>query len=258
MRFLRGPVFVVACILAVAIGVGLGSGWFKRAATNIEQSPVTLGVGAPPGPMRMTGEEYARYRSQHAIFLDGKVPELTDLFSLLRDFDFRGDCQRLYGPARCQIEDTTPFFRALLAESDPKIEALFLVRDRPAGKPYAETIRTAFILGKDGRMKIIVETPGEVRELTALVVAGDPKEERRIAFRLLDRSTRKDMRDYPWEPKSFGVYIADDPGELKRLAGGGPASLVLQDAGGKTLSKVTITPGLEQRHRFFAAVKEKS
>ena len=35
MRLLRGPYFVVACLLAVAIGVALGGGWFWRAWVQV-------------------------------------------------------------------------------------------------------------------------------------------------------------------------------------------------------------------------------
>ena len=37
MRWLRGPYFVVACLLAVAIGVALGgAGWFQQAWVAVE------------------------------------------------------------------------------------------------------------------------------------------------------------------------------------------------------------------------------
>jgi hypothetical protein len=212
----------------------------------------------------MTVEEYSQYRVRVAKVLEGKVPEHTQLLSF-GDFDFSGFCERFNGPKRCQVQDMTPFFRALLAESDPKTEDFFLVKDRPEGKPHAETVRTAFILGKDGRAKIIVETPGEVRELAARVVAGGAKEEARIAFRLLDRSTRIDKRDSPWVAKSFAVFIADDPGELKRLPNGCLASLAFEDMAppgqqpaARVLPAVSITPALEQRHKFFAAVTGKT
>ena len=105
-------------------------------------------------------------------------------------------------------------------------------------------MRGAFILGKDGKVKVIVEAPGEVTALAALVIAGGGN--RRLAFRAVAQGGKS-------------VHIADDPGELERLAGGSPASLVFEDASpgqvSRTLWKLTITPGLEQRHRFYAALK---
>jgi hypothetical protein len=264
MRLLRGPFFLVACLLAIAVGVGFGSGWFRRAATNIEQSPTTLGLGAPPGPLRMTVEEDSQHRARVAAAFEGKVPEHEQLL-FFGDFDFEGFCHRLNGPERCQVDYATAFLRALLAESDPKTEDFFLVKYRPEGKPHAESVRAAFLLGKDGRAKIIVETPGDVRELSALILAGGAKEGTRIAFRLLDKSTRIDKRDSPWVTRSFAVFIADDPGELKRLPNGCLASLAFEDmgapgqpSGAKALGAVTITPTLEPRHKFFAVIAGKA
>ena len=262
MRWLRGPFFLVACILAVAIGVGAGSGWFQRAARNFEQSPGTLGLGAPPGPLRLFEEEHDAYQGRLKVALEGGVPEHTSLFSLITMGDFSeadGGCHRI--TRRCEVTNLTPFFRALLAESDPKIEDFLSVRDWPRGKPRAGAIRTAFILGLDGKLKIVVEAPGEVRELTARVMAGGTGEDRRIGFRFLDRSERPDMSVYPPKSRSWAVFMADDPGELKALADGSPPALLLQDSSAagepRTLSKLTITPGLAQRHRFFAVLKGK-
>jgi hypothetical protein len=265
MRLLRGPWFVVACLLAVAIGAGVGSGWFQSAGRKIEQSPTTLGFGAPPGPIRLFDEkEYDAYRRRLEVALEGGLPEHTDLFSQIREQDFtlsQGTvCERFFLPKRCDVESMTPFFRALL-ESDPKIEHFLLVRNWTRGNPRGDGIRTAFILGKDGKLKIVVEAPGEVRELTARVMAGGGGEDRRVVFRLLDRSERPDWSVYPPKPKSWAVFMADDPGELKALADGSPPALLLQDAsaGGepRTLWKLTITPGLARRHRFFAVLKGK-
>jgi hypothetical protein len=265
MRLLRGPFFVIACLLAVAVGLGVGSGWFQRAARKIEQSPATLGLGAPPGPIRLFDEkEYQAYRRRLERAVEGGLPEHTDLFSQIGEQDFTLDlakpCERFFYPKRCDVESMTPFFRALL-ESDPKIEHFMLVRNWSRGNPRGGGIRTAFILGKDGKLKIVVEAPGEVRELAARVIAGGAGEDRRIVFGLVDRSNRPDWSVYPPEPKSWAVFMADDPGELKALADGSPPALFLEDAsaGGepRTLWKLTITPGLAQRHRFFAVLKGK-
>jgi hypothetical protein len=48
MRLLRGPYFVVACLLAVGIGVVLGGGWFWRAWVQV--APTN-----PPAPANLSG-----------------------------------------------------------------------------------------------------------------------------------------------------------------------------------------------------------
>jgi hypothetical protein len=117
-------------------------------------------------------------------------------------------------------------------------------------------------LGKDGKVKIVTEVPGDVRELTVRVIAGGAGGDRRIVFALLNRSERPDKDFYPPQPRSWAVFMADDPGELKALADGSPPTLLLQDPSlpgePRTLSRLTITSGLERRYRVFAALKDPS
>ena len=57
MRWLRGPYFVVACLLAVAVGVVLGGGWFHRLWVAVEavsyQQPPGITGGVEPIFLRM-------------------------------------------------------------------------------------------------------------------------------------------------------------------------------------------------------------
>ena len=48
MRLLRGPFFLVACIVAVALGVAAGAGWFQRAWRTVEPSLPAPVTEAPP------------------------------------------------------------------------------------------------------------------------------------------------------------------------------------------------------------------
>jgi hypothetical protein len=182
----------------------------------------------------MTVDEYVPYLRRVTAMKWDSLAEYRTLLGLIGEYDFKvasGNCERINGPKGCEVAETTPFFRALLAESDPAIEDFLYVKDRPVGKSWAESIRTAFILGKDGKAKIIVETPGDARALSAVVIAGGAQGERRIGFRLLDHSGRKDVRDYPQTLRNFAVYITDDPGELAPLADGSPPSLLLSGIG---------------------------
>jgi hypothetical protein len=150
----------------------------------------------------------------------------------------------------CPVASATAFFRALLAESDPGVERFFLAAKWHEGRSFVGGMRGAFVLGRDGKVKIIVEVAEAVRELVALEFAAG----------------RRDYVRFHGVGGSGRIYMADDPGDLKRREDGGLALLVFQDLEAAPLGQqqpfrnvadLVITPALEQRHKFFAALTGK-
>jgi hypothetical protein len=255
MRFLRGPWFILACFAAVGIGIVLGAGWIPKAWMAAEPVRKVVGLGPPAGPIRLTAAERQEADKRLQAAFKGKVPEHTTLAQSGEYALDRSRCEtRADGLVDCPVASASPFFRALLAESDPKVEHFFLAAKWLAPPSFAGGMRGAFILGRDGKVKIVVEVAGAVRELVAVKRAAGIVTEQDLYLR---------FRAVSGAP---GIYMAHDPGDLKRRVDGGFASLVFQDLeqaplGEKppfrNIADLVITPALEQRHKFFAILKGK-
>jgi hypothetical protein len=254
MRFLRGPWFILACIAAVGIGVVLGAGWIPKAWIAAEPVRKVVGLGPPAGPIRLTAAARQEADKRLAAVFKGKVPEHTTLEAQSGEYALdRSRCEtRSDGLVDCPVASASPFFRSLLAESDPKVEHVFLAAKWLAPPSFAGGMRGAFILGRDGKVKVLVEVAGAVRELVAV---------KRAAGIVTEQDLYLHFRAVAGAP---GIYMADDPGDLKRRVGGGFASLVFQDREQaplgerqpfRNIADLVITPALEQRHKFFAILK---
>jgi hypothetical protein len=256
MRFLRGPWFILACVAAVGIGVVLGAGWIPKAWMAAEPVRKVVGLGPAAGPIRLTADARQEADKRLQAAFKGKVPDHTTLEAQSGEYALdRSRCEtRSDGLVDCPVLSASPFFRSLLAESDPKVEQFFLAAKWLAPPSFAGGMRGAFILGRDGKVKIVVEVAGAVRELVAVKRAAGIATEQDLYLR---------FRAVAGAP---GIYMADDPGDLKRRVDGGFASLVFQDLEQaplgerqpfRNIADLVITPALEQRHKFFAILKDK-
>ena len=201
MRFLRGKWFVLACCVAVGLGVGFGSGWLGPLLGLMDRPLESAGLKLP-AVVRLTTAEHAEQEKRLSAAFGDKRPksytfvQLEPYLRVRRPPTCGGSRFALDGgkplPDHCDITAIGPAHRVLLAESHAKTETVFQPRRVTVD---ADTHSwAAFFLGRDGKAKVLVWTWGRkspFREMSAW--AGS----RRTGMKRMDDGY---------------VFLGDDPG----------------------------------------------